>query len=324
MAVSTEAPRDQGARMQRHFRRTETRVVRPFFNLKNALDEAAILLGESDPIQDTFVDIDTHETRISTLGFVVPPLAGDAVRKLEVPNDSLCLAVFGEEGVRNKRQILHVQSIDRFVDARESIRITEIPLQDFVLGERSRIALAVVLSDAQPPVPGAAHRKGSWFARKEFSFGYSRSQSVFKINYVDEEFFFANGLPRDTPYWFSFEPESLNDPVEFAEDLVHIHIAKQLADAMSRNPSSNTVKSVMANIVTDVITAVLVAGLDVVREDPADGSILDSVLSFIEGAVRVEANDLLRGFRNNPQTIRPWVQSALDTNRAFIASLRNG
>lgn len=305
-----------------NWRRTESRVVRPFQSVEAALADVRLKL-RADAEFDDRTSFDASEVELREIrpefAFAVQVSALDAARPLSAADLSLAIR-FSDPRLRRSELIF-----ESGVDALPDTWTVPAAVKDrFSWKFGLNASVALVLRADRPPEPGLPFMRGHWIARKEFSVRSVAERRTFPIERWTAEDFARRGLPRDTVYWIEFMAEDLNARFDDPGEAFRVCLRADVYDALLDAEESPSGRAVMALIKAEILTEVLWRGLENLGQDQEieKGGLLHSALARVEKATNASQEALRRVTTDKElSTLRTFAQAAVDA-RKDVARLR--
>ncbi len=306
-----------------HWRKQESRPVRPFRSAKAFLDDVGFRMCADEDFK-TDEAIQTGDVDVSKLALAIRIPAGSLnfEEVVGVPANLLRLVVTVEDRTFKDSEVAvsvpmsdvgaTVCVLDLDADAVECLSWS---------GE-TRVHVAIILAEPRSGGEvGTAQRVGAWVARKTFSIGKARDIAAFSINAVEPEYFEKLGLPAETTYLVEIADPDLNQPCENLPDLVKVSLAKAVHSALARDEESNMAKALIKSIYVDVVTTVLATGYSNLNSDVQPDSIIQAVTSKLEKSTGLSAERLRQFAKDNAgAALRAVVQADVELTRALVSA----
>lgn len=283
--------------MNRVWRRSETREVRPFTvaeRLSRAIEQVSLSLFEGAPYsEERSIQIDEESL----------PILSPALRFGW--DDDTVVALAGQAGEGSELVVLARTSllkkcrlVRRFLleDApRDTIAISMETLADLGPARDLRFEVAIALGRDLEPVVGRPFRKGSWLARKVFALRTASPDRVFDIRPLEDEEWTKRGFSKRT-LWSLEYLGGFCDPVESGEAIATLYIHRKLFERLA-SASFEPGKAIMGLIGAEATAQVLIATRDewVTLAEAPVGSPLATVLTRLDDGTGFDL-ERLRGF----------------------------
>lgn len=305
-----------------NWRRTESRVVRPFASAEDALREVRFRLRNEEEFDDrTSFDgshLDPRDLR-PEFALNVNASALDAVRPIGMGD--LCLVVRLADGRLRRSEQIFASEIEAVP---ERWAVPPEVKSRFSWNFDTTASVALVLRSDRRPEPGLPFRRGHWVARKDFSIRSNPEPRAFPVERWAGEDFVRRGLPRDTAYWIDFLAEDLNARFEDPSDAFRVCLRADLYDALLDGGESPGGRAVTALIVAEILTEVLWRGLD--RLSPDDEiltrGLLHAALARVTKKTGADCGTLRQLVaKKELSSLRAYAQAAVDARRD-LARLR--
>jgi hypothetical protein len=305
--------------MQRQWRRTETRAVRPFLTISQCIDSIQLRLLSSQ----TFSDDTAFVLRQEDLGNFKPEFRFDINRdSIEVlwPNGSKVLElVIRATDLRLRRsQMIFKQVIDRVP---ESWEIPQDIFQRLAWTAGVKFTVALVLVSSRTPIPGEPFLRGHWVARKDFSVGLQVQKSIFPIERWTANDFVKHGLPPDSAFWIDFITDDFNRRFEESEEAFRVCFRADVYDALAESQNTVAGKAVMSILFSEITADVLWMGMRSLGlgDELKRGGVINDLVVKILKATNTTQEALSKMARNHDRTsLRAHVQATLATRRDIV------
>jgi hypothetical protein len=306
-----------------NWRRTESRVVRPFRSVEAALTDVRLKLRADAEFDDrTSFDaseLDSGDIR-PEFELNVQADALEAVRPLTAAD--LSLAIRLTDAKLRRSELVFESGIEVLP------RTWTVPPEvkdrfSWKFGLTASVAL--VLKANRPPEPGLPYMRGHWIARKDFSIRTLVERRTFPIERWPAEEFARRGLPRDTVYWIEFMTDDLNDRFDDPSEALRVCLRADVYDALVDNEETPAGRAVMKLIEAEILAEVLWRGLDALEacDDIARGSLLHTAVAKVVKATGTNEQALRQVVTKKRElsTLRTFAQAAVDVRRD-VAKLR--
>lgn len=304
------------------WRRSESRVVRPFTSVEAALTDVRFKL-RADADFDDRTSFDTSQVDLRDIYPVfdlnVRASSLDTVQPLNAADLSLVVRL-ADFRLRRSELVFEsgIEDLPRTwtVDPETKNRFS------WKFGLHASVAL--VLRADRSPQPGLPFMRGHWIARKDFSVRSVPERATFPIECWTAEDFVRRGLPRDTVYWIDFMTDELNARFEDPGEAFRIYLRADVYDVLLSAEESPSGRAVMALIIAEILTEVLWRGLVNLEsaEEIEKGGLLDSALARVKKATGANHEALLKvKNRDGLSGLRAYAQAAVEA-RKELARLR--
>lgn len=305
------------------WRRTESRVVRPFTSVEAALKEVRFRLRAYEEFDDrTSFDASEVELRDIRPEFALHVQAPEleAARPL-VPADLSLVIRFSDPRLRRSELVF-----ESGLDALPETWSVPPAVQDrFSWKFGLTASVALVLRGNRSPQPGLPFMRGHWIARKDFSVRSTPERRTFPIERWTAEDFARRGLPRDAVYWIEFLTDDLNTRFDDPSDALRVCLRADVYDALVETEDSPSGRAVAKMIEAEILAEVLWRGLDNLesREEIEKGGLLHSALTRVEKATKANREGLRKLVTQKKElsSLRAFAQAAVDA-RKDLAKLR--
>lgn len=306
-----------------NWRRTESRVVRPFTSLGEALKDVRLKLRANEDFDDR-TSFDASEVELPDLrpefALNVRVPAQESDRSLTPTDLSLVIRL---ADTRLHRSELVFESEIEAMPPTWSVPPEVKHRFSWRFGLTASVML--VLRADRPPEPELPFMRGHWIARKDFSVRTLPERRTFPIERWSAEDFARRGLPRDTVYWIEFLTDDINTRFDDPGEALRVCLRADVYDALVEAEDSPAGRAVAKMIEAEILTEVLWRGLDNLgsNESIERGSLLHSALARVEKATKANQEALRQLVTQGKElsSLRAFAQAAVDA-RKDLARLR--
>lgn len=300
--------------MRRDWRRSESRVVRPFAGVEGCLGSVHLRLF-SDAEWDDRTAFEVEQDRLSD---VSPEFQLDIDKRAK------------REGRIESNRLSIVVTL-RDLHLRRSEVVFEKPLKDvpefwappydvyreFAWASGVKATVALVLNATRRPTVGEPYLRGHWLERKVFLVRPRSQPHSFPVERWTAEDFAKKKLPKDTAYWVDFLTDDFNRRFDEPGEALRIAFRDDVFDALADKESSPSSRAILALIISEVATDILAKALETVESDELDrAGVLYAVLERIRKATGAKREELADYVKNgNRAALRAHVQAARSMHR---------
>ena len=306
-----------------HWRKQESRPVRPFRSAKDFLDDVGFrMYADEDFKTDQAIQVGDVEPSKLALAVRVPSGALNFEEVVGVPTRLLRLLVTVEDRAFKNTEV----AVDvPMSDLDSNVRVLDLDAEavaNLSWAGETRVHVVVVLAEERSGSEvGTARRVGAWVARKTFSIGKMRDTAAFAINAVEPEYFEKLGLPAGTTYLVEIADPDLNQPCENLPDLIKVSMAKAVHSALARDEESTMARALIKSVYVDVVTTVLATGYSNLSSDVQPDSIIEVVTSKLEKSTGLSAERLRQLAKESAGApLRAVVQADVELTRALVSA----
>jgi hypothetical protein len=300
-----------------NWRRTESRVVRPFQSVEAALSNVRLKLRADAQFDDRtsfeVSELDSGDIRPEfELNVRIDAL--EAVRPLTAADLALVIKLTDTRLWRSEPVFVS--------DIEDLPRTWTVPpaVKDRFSWKFGLIAsVALVLKANRSPEPGLPYLRGHWIDRKDFSVRPITERRAFPIERWTAEDFARRGLPRDTVYWIEFLADDLNDRFDDPSGALRVCLRADAYDTLLDTEETPAGRAVMKLIEAEILAEVLWRGLDALEpgDDISRGSLLHTVVAKVVKATGTNEQELRQVVttRRDLSTLRTFAQAAINVRR---------
>jgi hypothetical protein len=299
--------------MNRTWRRSEPREIRPFFAAtaaENALKHAKIRLFERDAPSD----LTTHA--VEALDFprlavaLLPELDMDTVfsATAQLARLPLEFVAFARDPFHKRVRFLHRQSVDSPIP--QEIPVDQEVVESYAHGRALELTLALCLAEDASPPPGLPTVQGQWMSRKTFEIKLRTAPSLFDIRPIPDQEWQRMGFPART---FTLIERTRNLNEELAEDetvaIGYIH-----EDTYSAMATGSNGAMLQALVAVDMLVDVVLESREELEgaEAVQPGTPLERLLSSLSrGSEKVTLIELCR-LLGEPRRLKAVIQAKLN------------
>lgn len=302
------------------WKRTESRVVRPFQSVEEALADVRLRLRPNTEFDDR-TSFDIAELKNGELQpefcLVVRRCSLDNLRKLCSSDLSLVIRLIDPH--LHRSELVFEELID-------NLPSTWIVPNDVVARFSWKpgftVSVAIVLRKNKRPEPGLPFMRGQWLARKNFSIVSPRQQRMFPIERWTAEDFSRYDLPRDTVYWMLFTTDNFNSRVDDPADVLRVCIRADVYDLLLNAQDNSYGPAIMSLFMTEILTEVLWRGFENIEnnDEIEKGSLLHSAVTSVERATGKNASVIRRVVKEQKDlaTLRAFAQATVNAREELI------
>lgn len=308
----------------REWRRSETRVVRPFVGTKGiseALDGSLIRLKSGD----AFIEAESIKVAVSEVGSldisVKVNLNPESLAALS-PSEkkSLNCVVLLESGFLKRTEILEVRDLS---DAK-SFELDVAPelTRRLRAGFSTTLSLALYLNEEREKSPGKPFHKGHWLAKKTFNLDVEKESVAFSIEPLDEAVRKRFSLPSGTLYFINYIG-GLNEVVQPDSPPARVYVAKEVIDRLTLSSQQKNAATVESFLTAELTAAIVIRAFDEMDAEEAvtPGSPLASVLKRLKDGFGADESAIRRwATENDGLTLRGYLHSDSQTVRNILAN----
>lgn len=305
--------------MANDWSRTESRVVRPFLDVKGILDNVCIRLSpDMDWKNSTSINLENVDIRNFQ-----PEFKMNINRSIgfpyEIDKDDISLIVSMEDIRLHRREKIFEW---KFNEIPEIVSIPETFYKHFgwIFGFRATVAL--ILNKKRAGKVGEPTLRGHWIDRKDFSVAPERETSSFPIERWTADDFERHNLPKRTSYWFEIFEEGLYREIEDPRNVFRLALRDKVYDSLVRNEKNNVGKAIINLITTEIVTDILMKGFTEPREGDIieDKSILRKAIKNISKSLDIKEEDIEKKISNyaredDRSSVRAYVQTSFKLDR---------
>jgi hypothetical protein len=306
-----------------NWRRTESRIVRPFRSVEAALTDVRLKL-RADAEFDDRTSFDASEADLRDIrpefALNVQESALEAVRPLTAADLALAIRLTDARLRRSERVFESgIEVLPRTWTVPPEVK----DRFSWKFGVTASVAL--VLKANRSPEPGLPYMRGHWIARKDFSVRSVTERRTFPIERWTAEEFARRGLPRDTVYWIEFMATDLNDRFDDPSEALRVCLRADVYDALVDAEETPAGRAVMKLIEAEILAEVLWTGLDALEagDDIVRGSLLHTAVAKVLKATGTNEQALRQVVTTKRElsTLCTFAQAAVDVRRD-VAKLR--
>lgn len=298
--------------------RTESRIVRPFSSIDEALQQVRFKLYAEDEFDErTSFDPPESFTRSLQPEFELTVDASAWEDNLRSPKEHFSLVIKLTDPRLHRSEIVFNTAID------EIPRTWSLPTNErekFSWSPGFVATVALVLSQDREPEPGMPFLRGHWVARKSFRIRTAPSSRAFRIEPWTGDDFARNGLPRDTVYWIRFLAERLDERFDDPSEAFRVYLREDVYDALCEAERSSSGRAVLKLILAEILAEIIWRGLHKLKpeEDIPTDSLLHAILKKVEKRTGLNLAKLRRlGSDSDLASIRAYAQAAVDAPRTI-------
>lgn len=303
-----------------NWRRTESRVVRPFVNVEEALRNVRFKIQGNAEFDDrtSFDASDTDRCEIHPqFLFDIQAPVSDMIRPLTTADIHLVIRL--SDARLRRSELVFERSIE---DLPRTWTVAPEVKDRFSWKFGLTASVALVLREDRPPRPGLPFMRGHWIARKDFSVSSKPERRMFPIERWTAEDFARYRLPRDTVYWINFIRDDINERFNDPGEAFRICLRDDVYDALLDAEESPAGRAVMKLIEAEILTEVLWRGLNNLEpyDDIEKGGLLYAALSRVKkvtGANEEELSHVVT-IKKELSTLRAFVQAAIYTRKDLV------
>lgn len=305
------------------WRRTESRVVRPFTSVDDALKEVRFRLRADEEFDDrTSFDASEVELRDIRPEFALHVPVATLQAAIPLNPAELSLVIRLSDPRLHRSELVFESGLDALP---ETWSVPQEVRDRFSWKFGLIASVALVLRGNRSCQPGLPFMRGHWIARKDFSIRSVPERRTFPIERWTAEDFARRGLPRDSVYWIEFLTDDLNTAFDDPADALRVCLRADVYDALVETEDSPSGCAVAKMIEAEILTEVLWRGLDSLESDEGieRGSLLHSALTRVEKATKAnrEALRQLVTQKKELASLRAFAQAAVNA-RKDLARLR--
>jgi hypothetical protein len=304
----------------RRWKRTESRVVRPFVDIRECLADCEIKVGrERDFTADEAIQITDIDMRNPEISLKIPLSIEEIAERSGLASERISLVIVVNDLKGKKSEICFATNI-RDTDE-EIILLGEETLSQFSWSGRTQIEVALVLSEGIPFESGKPFLAGHWIAKKSFMLNAAKEIPSFPIEPMKGEDFKTRwGLPVDTVYFVDFYRDNLDIPHEELGSSLKIYINESVYNALIRAENTSPAKLIQNMLVSEIISCILARALNSFDGTvPERGNVLDGLVSKIKDSTGKDFQTMRDWAKDaGYPSLRALVQSHVDLCRSFL------
>lgn len=264
---------------QKQWRRTESKVIRPFQFAEDLLEDTGFRLYEKDEFEEGVETIQHDELSLDDLApeFLLNFSVDNAVASIGIAPEFLKLIVSVED--KALKQIIKFYEVQLDEDFERELRVPDAIVRKLSWCGDTKFTLAIVLSDDRDVDIGQASHAGQWLAKKTISIIKERHTATFPFKVVPPEEFLKKGLPKDTTYYVDIFGDEFNDSDSVMGQMVQVYINESVAPIMNKAEDSSAGRALLLNMYCDTAASILEVGYKKLTniDQLQEGSVLHTV-----------------------------------------------
>lgn len=298
------------------WRRTETRVVRPFETYDQWLADTAMKLLPNAEF-DLGPRVEVEESDLPDVRPEFRIALAEEASKLDSEADLRLVIRVSDSNLHHSEVIFQEEprGLPETWQVPDDIR-KRLP---WSLG--TRVSVALVLASDREQQPGKPWKRGQWIARKDFLIGPKPTRGTFPIQRWSPEEFRRQGLPRETVWWVEFLTEDLNETIEDASEALQVCLREDVHNFLSRYGDKPVGRAVGKVLLSEVLAQLLLKGLAQIQSEDQikRDSLLGAVVTRIRKATGVTEGQLIRLAREGDVLgLKAFCDACVETRRALL------